>query len=87
MCLEGLLCASNGGKAQNVVDVCVCAFPLGIHRTTPNIQGKDGQDPGQDQLLQPFGNNVAICTKHGGVREVSSSGALPFSDFKRSCLA
>lgn len=76
MCLEGLLHGSNGGKAKNVTDACVCAFPLGIYRTALSIQGKDGQEPGQDLL--PFSDDVAVCTKHGGVRKSIVLGLFPF---------
>lgn len=54
----------------------VCAFPLAIYRTALSIQGKDGQEPGQDLL--PFSNDVAVCTKHGGVRKSIVLGLFPF---------
>lgn len=75
-------------EPKKVMDVCVCAFAIGIHRTTLNIQGRDGHEPlpGQGQLLSPSNNDVDVCTKHGGIREVSSSRAPPFSGFKRLCL-
>lgn len=80
--------AYKGGKAEKC-DGCLCVFALGRHRTTLNIQGKDGHEPlpGQGQLLSPSNKDTDICTKDGGVGEVSSSRAPPFADFKRVCLA
>lgn len=80
---------TEAAKPKNVMDVCVCTFAVGIHRTALNIKGKKWREPlpGHSQLL-PFPNNhVEVCTQQDGAGQVCSAWNSPFSSFRRLYLA